>query len=47
VKSAEEAKIKLSTELEVEIVLPFFAAIFSFSYKLLRAELEQLTKDVY
>ena len=45
-EAAEEAKIKLSTELETEIVLPFLSGDFSFSYKLSRTELEGLTKDI-
>jgi molecular chaperone DnaK len=43
---AESAKIKLSTETEVEIALPFLTPDFSFSYKLTRAELENLTRDI-
>jgi molecular chaperone DnaK len=43
---AEQAKIKLSTESEVEIALPFLTPDFSFSYKLTRAELENLTRDI-
>jgi len=43
---AEAAKIKLSTEIEVEISLPFLTPDFSFSYKLTRAELENLTHDI-
>ena len=43
---AEQAKIKLSTETEVEIALPFLTPDFSFSYKLTRAELENLTRDI-
>jgi molecular chaperone DnaK len=43
---AEQAKIKLSSELEVEITLPFLAAGFSFSCRLTRVELEQLTRDI-
>jgi molecular chaperone DnaK len=45
-EAAEAAKIKLSSESEVEITLPFLTADFSFSYKLTRAELEQLTRDI-
>jgi molecular chaperone DnaK len=45
-EAAELAKIKLSTETEVEIVLPFLTPDFSFSYKLTRAELENLTRDI-
>jgi molecular chaperone DnaK len=45
-EAAEEAKIKLSTETDVEIALPFLTPDFSFSYKLTRAELEDLTRDI-
>jgi len=43
---AEQAKIRLSTEVEVEIALPFLTPEFSFSCKLTRAELERLTRDI-
>lgn len=45
-EAAEEAKIRLSTESEVEITLPFLSSDFSFSYKLTRAELESLSRDI-
>jgi molecular chaperone DnaK len=45
-EAAEIAKIKLSTEMEVEITLPFLTPDFSFDYKLTRAELENLTRDI-
>ena len=45
-EAAELAKIKLSSETEVEIVLPFLTPDFSFSYKLKRTELENLTRDI-
>jgi molecular chaperone DnaK len=45
-EAAENAKIKLSTETEVEISLPFLTPEFSFSCKLTRAELENLTRDI-
>src|ERR1039457_2389911 len=45
-KVSEQAKIKLSTETEVEIALPFLTPNFSFSYQLTRAELENLTRDI-
>jgi len=45
-EAAETAKIKLSTETEVEIALPFLTPDFSFSYHLTRAELENLTRDI-
>jgi molecular chaperone DnaK len=43
---AEQTKIRLSTENEVEVQLPFLTPTFSFSYKLTRAELEKLTRDI-
>src|ERR1017187_1794179 len=45
-EAAEQAKIKLSTETEVDIALPFLTPDFSFSYKLTRAKLENLTRDL-
>jgi molecular chaperone DnaK len=45
-EAAEQAKIRLSTETEVEIALPFLTPDFSFSYRLTRAELESLTQDI-
>lgn len=45
-EAAELAKIKLSTEAEVEVALPFLTPDFSFSYKLTRTELERLTRDI-
>ena len=45
-EAAEQAKIKLSTETEVEITLPFLTPGFGFSCKLTRAELESLTRDI-
>ncbi len=45
-EAAEQAKIKLSAETETEIALPFLTPDFSFSYKLTRAELENLTRDL-
>jgi molecular chaperone DnaK len=45
-EAAEIAKIKLSAETEVEITLPFLTPDFSFDYKLTRAELENLTRDI-
>jgi molecular chaperone DnaK len=45
-EAAELAKIKLSSETEVEIALPFLTPEFSFSYKLTRAELEKLTHEI-
>jgi molecular chaperone DnaK len=43
---AEQAKIKLSSQKEIEITLPFLTPEFSFSFKLTRAELENLTRDI-
>jgi molecular chaperone DnaK len=45
-EAAEQAKIRLSSETEVEIALPFLTPDFSFSYKLTRTELENLTRDI-
>ncbi len=45
-EAAEQAKIKLSTESVVEVALPFLTPNFSFSYRLSRAELENLTRDI-
>ena len=45
-EAAEQAKIKLSTEMEADIALPFLTSDFSFSYKLTRAELEGLTREI-
>ncbi len=45
-EAAEQAKIKLSAETEVEIALPFLTPDFSFRYKLTRTELEKLTRDL-
>src|SRR5436190_12823697 len=43
---AEQTKIRLSTESEVEVQLPFLTSTFNFSYKLTRTELENLTRDI-
>ncbi len=45
-EAAEAAKIKLSTDTETEIALPFLTPDFSFHYTLSRAELENLTRDI-
>jgi molecular chaperone DnaK len=45
-EAAEEAKIKLSSETEVEITLPFLTPEFSFECKLTRGELENLSRDI-
>jgi molecular chaperone DnaK len=45
-EAAEQAKIRLSTETEVEISLPFLTPDFSFNCRLTRAGLENLTRDI-
>ncbi len=45
-EAAEAAKIRLSTETEVEIALPFLTPDFSFRYTLTRDELERLTREL-
>src|SRR5206468_3944688 len=45
-EAAEEAKIKLSSETETQITLPFLTPEFSFECKLTRAELENLSRDI-
>jgi molecular chaperone DnaK len=45
-EAAEQAKIQLSSESEVEIALPFLLPDFSFNLRITRAELEQLTCDI-
>lgn len=45
-EAAEEAKIKLSSETEVEVALPFLTAEFSFQLRVTREELENLTRDI-
>ena len=45
-EAAEQAKIRLSIETEVEVALPFLTPGFSFSHKFNRAELERLTRDI-
>jgi molecular chaperone DnaK len=45
-EAAEEAKIRLSTEAEVEITLPFLTPTYSFSCVLTRQELERLALDI-
>jgi molecular chaperone DnaK len=45
-EAAEQAKIRLSTETETEVTLPFLTPDFSFSYRLTRDELERLTRDL-
>ncbi|MBL9128471.1 MAG: Hsp70 family protein, partial [Verrucomicrobiales bacterium] len=45
-EAAEQAKIRLSSQTETEIALPFLAPDFSFRYGLARTELESLTRDI-
>jgi molecular chaperone DnaK len=45
-EAAEQAKIRLSTESETEVALPFLSPQFSFSHRLTRLELEALTRDI-
>lgn len=45
-EAAEQAKIRLSAETQVDITLPFLTPEVSFSCKLTRAELESLTSDI-
>ena len=45
-EAVEEAKVRLSTENEVAIALPFLAPEFSFEYTLTREQLERLAKPV-
>lgn len=45
-EAAENAKIQLSTETEVEINLPFLTPNFSYSTRLSRSKLEELTRDL-
>jgi molecular chaperone DnaK len=45
-EAAEEAKIKLSSETEVQITLPFLTPEFSFECKFTRAELESISRDI-
>src|SRR5437016_566665 len=45
-EAAEQAKIKLSTDNEVEIALPFLTPSFSFSCRFTRKQLEEMTRDI-
>src|SRR5947199_5081082 len=45
-EAAEQAKIKLSTDTEVEIALPFLTPSFSFSCRFTRKQLEEMTRDI-
>ncbi len=44
--AAEDAKIRLSTEGFVEVALPFLTPSFSFTHRLTRETLEELTRDL-
>ncbi|MGC9943627.1 MAG: Hsp70 family protein [Verrucomicrobiota bacterium] len=43
---AEQSKIKLSSETDLDVSLPFLTADFSFNYRLTRMELETMTRDI-
>ena len=45
-EAAEQAKIALSTDTEVEIALPFLTPSFSFHCRFTRQQLEDLTRDI-
>lgn len=45
-EAAEQAKIKLSSDTETTISLPFLRGDFSFEYRLTRDELERLTQTI-
>src|SRR6266542_3924728 len=45
-EAAEQAKIKLSSETEVEVALPFLTPHFSLNCRVTREELERLTVDL-
>jgi molecular chaperone DnaK len=45
-EAAEQAKIKLSDEVETEVALPFLSTEFSFRLRLTRTELENLTREI-
>jgi molecular chaperone DnaK len=45
-EAAELAKIKLSSETETDLTLPFLTPELSFSYKLTRTKLEYLTREI-
>ncbi len=45
-ETAEQTKIKLSSETQVEVTLPFLTPDFSFSCAFTRDELEHLTRDL-
>lgn len=45
-EAAEQAKIRLSSEVETDITLPFLTPSFSFGHRLTRAELEELAREL-
>jgi molecular chaperone DnaK len=45
-EAAERAKVRLSSETEVEIALPFLTTEYSFKRNLNRTKLEELTRDI-
>jgi molecular chaperone DnaK len=45
-EAAEQAKIRLSSETETEVVIPFLTPGFSFQCRLTREELERLVQDL-
>jgi molecular chaperone DnaK len=45
-EAAEQAKIRLSTDTDVEVALPFLTPTFSFSSRFTRSQLEELTRDI-
>ncbi|HEU5070335.1 MAG TPA: Hsp70 family protein [Verrucomicrobiae bacterium] len=45
-EAAETAKIRLSTETETDIALPFLTPDFNFSHRLTRAELERVARPI-
>lgn len=45
-EAAEQAKIRLSTDTDVEVALPFLTPAFSFSSRFTRSQLEELTRDI-
>lgn len=45
-EAAEQAKIKLSDEVETEVALPFLTPDFSFHLRLTRTELDNLTREI-
>ncbi|MHB1305547.1 MAG: molecular chaperone DnaK [Limisphaerales bacterium] len=45
-EAAEQAKIRLSVESEVEVTLPFLTPDFSFSRRITRGEFEAMTRDL-